>query len=94
MSDEIKIHYDEVEECLIKVNSSSGHLDAKTASIEGSNQLNIVKKINQINKELKALAISYQSLLKTNIEETQTSLEKMKEADEVIAASVRRGHTL
>lgn len=90
VSKEIKIRYNEVEKVLMKVKTSA-NFQHTAPSIEGSNQLNAVKKINDINKDLAILAQSYQTLLLANIEATQSSVETMKETDEAISASIKRG---
>ncbi|USK86917.1 YwqI/YxiC family protein [Peribacillus asahii] len=90
MSKEIKIRYDEVEKALNKVQTSTGLIQFTVPSIEGSNELNAVIKITDINKDLATLAQSYQALLLTNIKATQSSVEAMKETDEVISASIKR----
>jgi len=92
VSKEIKIRYDEVEKALNKVKTSTGLIGLTAPSIEGSNELNAVTKIIDINKDLVTLAQSYQALLLANIEATQSSVETMKETDEAISASIKRGH--
>ena len=92
MSKEIKIRYDEVEKVLNKVKTSTGLIRVTAPSIEGGNKLNTVTKMTDINKDLATLAQSYQALLLANIEATQSSVETMKETDEAISASIKRGH--
>ena len=92
VSKEIKIRYDEVEKALNKLKTSTSLIGLTAPSIEGSNELNAVTKITDINKDLATLAQSYQALLLANIEATQSSVETMKETDETISASIKRGH--
>ncbi len=92
MSKEIKIRYDEVEKALNKLKTSTSLIGLTAPSIEGSNELNTVTKMTDINKDLATLAQSYQALLLANIEATQSSVETMKETDETISASIKRGH--
>ena len=92
MSKEIKIRYDEVEKVLNKVKTSTGLIGVTAPSIEGGNKLNTVTKMTDINKDLATLAQSYQALLLANIEATQSSVKTMKETDEAISASIKRGH--
>ena len=92
VSKEIKIRYDEVEKALNKLKTSTSLIGLTAPSIEGSNELNTVTKMTDINKDLATLAQSYQALLLANIEATQSSVETMKETDETISASIKRGH--
>ncbi|MDQ0221243.1 hypothetical protein ELQ35_20895 [Peribacillus cavernae] len=90
MSKEIKMEYGEVEKVLGKLKSSANSLNASVKDEGGSNNLNVVKKLNKLNQDVQELAKSYQTLLIHNIEATQKSIQTMKDADEMISSSIRQ----
>ncbi|HZG70415.1 MAG TPA: YwqI/YxiC family protein [Chondromyces sp.] len=86
MSDQIKIVYEDVEQALTKLKSSTQMIDTSfPSSIGGENVLDTVTKLNEINQALQQLTEAYKALLLKNEEATRQSVQAMKETDEQVA---------
>lgn len=89
MSKEIKVSYGEVETALDTLKASTSQLSAPARDITGSNKLDVVDELIQLNEGLQTLANTYKDQLLSNIEATTQSVSALKEADEELSSSIK-----
>ncbi|MFT0802638.1 YwqI/YxiC family protein [Bacillus swezeyi] len=90
MSQEIKVKTGEVKEALSKLQHSAEALKPNVPTdIKGKNNLDVVKKIEDMNKDLKELTKAYASALSKQIAQTESAVETMKDTDNKLASSIK-----
>ncbi|MEC1260097.1 YwqI/YxiC family protein [Bacillus swezeyi] len=90
MSQEIKVKTGEVKHALSKLkHSAEGIKSSVPTDISGKNHLDVVKKIEEMNKDLKELAETYASALSKQIAQTESAVETMKDTDKKLASSIK-----
>lgn len=90
MSTEIKIKQSEIEQALTQMKSSSEALTSSFPSSIGSgNQLDVVNKLNEINRKLEQLTENYKALLLHNEEMTRQSVQQMMEKDQQLSSNMQ-----
>ncbi|GIN69125.1 YwqI/YxiC family protein [Bacillus sonorensis] len=90
MSQEIKVKTGEVKQALSKLkHSASAIKPAVPTDIKGQNKLDVVDKIEDMNKDLKKLTTAYASALSKQIVQTESAVEMMKDTDKKLASSMK-----
>ncbi|MFN2746615.1 MULTISPECIES: YwqI/YxiC family protein [Bacillus] len=90
MSQEIKVNSGEVKHTLSQLkHSAQGIKSSVPTDIGGKNHLDVVKKIEGMNKDLKKLTKAYASALSKQIIQTESAVETMKDTDKKLASSIK-----
>ncbi|WP_404469220.1 YwqI/YxiC family protein [Sutcliffiella horikoshii] len=90
MSTEIKIKQSEIEQALSQMKSSSEALTSSFPTAIGSgNRLDVVNKLNEINRTLEQLTENYKALMLHNEEMTRQSVEQMVEKDQQLSSNMQ-----
>ncbi|AZB44613.1 hypothetical protein CEF21_21270 [Bacillus sp. FJAT-42376] len=90
MSEQINIDIAEVNKVTDQLQSSSQAFTSSLPSdFASGNELDAVKKINELNKALQDAADQYKALLLKNVQATKESIQSMKETDEEVGASFK-----
>lgn len=90
MSTEIKIKKSEIEQALAQMKSSSDALTSSfPTSIGSGNRLDVVNKLNEINRTLEQLTENYKALILHNEEMTRQSVEQMVEKDQQLSSHMQ-----
>ncbi|ASB91078.1 YwqI/YxiC family protein [Bacillus sonorensis] len=90
MSQEIKVKTGEVKQALSKLKHSASAINpAVPTDIKGQNKLDVVDKIEDMNKDLKKLTTAYASALSKQIVQTESAVEMMKDTDKKLASSMK-----
>lgn len=92
MGTEIKIHYGEIEEALsaMKAAIHAFQTDFPTG-IGSGNDLEAIKKLNEVNEACQKAMETYKELLILNADATRQSVDQMKKADEHLSAAIAGG---
>jgi len=86
---EIHIRFAQVEKKLRQLQNTTEALNISyLSSIAGENELDVVRKLDELNGELRHLLEKYKTLLLSNIQSTFRSLDAMKETDQAISSSI------
>jgi Family of unknown function (DUF5344) len=86
---EIHIRFAQVEKKLRQLQNTTEALNISyLSSIAGGNELDVVRKLDELNGELRHLLEKYKTLLLSNIQSTFRSLDAMKETDQAISSSI------
>jgi Family of unknown function (DUF5344) len=89
MHTEIKIQYNETERALSKLRQT---IDAWNTTyprqIGGTNELEVINKLNILNEQCQKMLESYQQLLMENQAATQLSVEGMEETDRTLSSAM------
>ncbi|GCD82506.1 YwqI/YxiC family protein [Parageobacillus thermoglucosidasius] len=89
MNGEIHIQFAQVEKKLRQLQNTTEALTISyLSSIAGGNELDVVRKLDELNGELRHLLERYKTLLLSNIQSTFHSLDAMKETDQAISSSI------
>lgn len=90
MSSEIKIVFEEAEKGLsaLRAAAEAIHISLAKSPIQ-NNVLKTVDVINELNTSLQSLVETYQALLQANEQAASDTVQKMKEVDAQIAASMK-----
>ncbi|GMN98884.1 YwqI/YxiC family protein [Parageobacillus thermoglucosidasius] len=89
MNGEIHIRFTQVEKKLRQLQNTTEALTISyLSSIAGENELDVVRKLDELNGELRHLLEKYKTLLLSNIQSTFRSLDAMKETDQAISSSI------
>ncbi|KMJ60390.1 hypothetical protein AB685_06165 [Bacillus sp. LL01] len=90
MSTEIKIKQSDIEQVLTQIKSSSEALTSSFPTTIGSgNRLDVVNRLNEINRTLEQLTENYKALLLHNEEMTRQSVQQMVEKDRQISSNIQ-----
>ena len=90
MSNEIKIDYGEVENALSQLKAATQSLETSLpTSVGGSNQLDVVTKMEDLNQSFHQMVEAYKALLMNNEQATRTSVEEMRKTDQLLSSSIR-----
>ncbi|MCM3618164.1 YwqI/YxiC family protein [Sutcliffiella horikoshii] len=90
MSTEIKVKQSEIEQALTQMKSSSEALNSSfPSSIGNGNRLDVVNKLNEINRTLEQLTENYKALLLHNEEMTRQSVGQMVEKDQQLSSNMQ-----
>ncbi|MFJ5793808.1 YwqI/YxiC family protein [Bacillus atrophaeus] len=90
MSQEIKVNTSKVKQALSKLNQSAHAIKPHILTdINGQNQLDVIKKIENMNNDLQNLTKAYASALSKQIAQTEQAVNMMKDADEKLSASIK-----
>lgn len=89
MSQEIKVRYGDVEEAISKIDGAADSLETSLEEITGSNELNVVDKLNELSQLLAEVSEAYKQVLKENNQTVRTTLEDMKQVDENLSTSIK-----
>ncbi|WP_338778720.1 YwqI/YxiC family protein [Metabacillus sp. FJAT-52054] len=90
MSEEIVLDIDEVNKAVDGLQSSSqGFTSSLASDFASGNELDAVKKINELNKALQDAADQYKALLLKNIQATKESVQSMKDTDDELASTFK-----
>ena len=90
MSNEIKIEYGEVENALSQLKAATQSLETSLpTSVGGSNQLDVVTKMEDLNQSFHQMVEAYKALLVNNEQATRTSVEEMRKTDQLLSNSIR-----
>ncbi|WP_404446509.1 YwqI/YxiC family protein [Sutcliffiella horikoshii] len=90
MSTEIKIRQSEIEQALSQMKSSSEALTSSfPSSIGNGNRLDVVNKLNELNRTLEQLTENYKALILHNEEMTRQSVEQMVEKDQQLSTNMQ-----
>ncbi|WP_368658105.1 YwqI/YxiC family protein [Metabacillus halosaccharovorans] len=86
---EIKFQYHDIERVVKGMTGASASLDPSIPKdVVKNNQLDITKKIEEINKSLEQIMTNYQQLLAQNEAMVTSSVEAMKATDESLKTSM------
>ncbi|PMC37403.1 hypothetical protein CJ195_11650 [Bacillus sp. UMB0899] len=86
---EIKFQYHDIDRVLKEMTNASTTLAPSfPKDIVKNNQLDVTKKIEQINKSLEEIITSYQELLAQNESMVQSSVDAMKATDQSLKTSM------
>ncbi|PLR92658.1 YwqI/YxiC family protein [Bacillus sp. T33-2] len=89
MNAEIKINYGEIQETLSQFKAAAESMETSVpAGAFGSTQLDVARKLDELNQLLQQVLVSYKSLLLSNINGTEQSVQSMKEADQQVAGQI------
>jgi flagellar hook-basal body complex protein FliE len=89
---EIKIHYGEIEEALAAMKTAIHALQTDfPAGIGAGNELEAIKKLNEVNEACQKAMETYKELLILNADATRQSVDQMKKADEHLSAAIAGG---
>lgn len=89
MSTEIKIKQSEIEQALTQMKSSTEALASSFPSSIGSgNRLDVVNRLNEINRALEQLTENYKALLLHNEQMTRQSVQQMVEKDQQLSSNI------
>ncbi|MDQ0224113.1 hypothetical protein CHH83_03270 [Bacillus sp. 7586-K] len=89
MSQEIKVRYGDVEEAISKIDGAADSFETSLEEITGSNELNVVDKLNELSQLLVEVSEAYKQVLKENNQTVRTTLEDMKQVDENLSTSIK-----
>jgi len=89
VSQEIKVRYGDVEEAISKIDGAADSLETSLEEITGSNELNVVDKLNELSQLLAEVSEAYKQVLKENNQTVRTTLEDMKQVDENLSTSIK-----
>ncbi|MBG9770914.1 DUF5344 family protein [Bacillus vallismortis] len=90
MSLEVKVKTDEVKQAISKLKGSNhGKSFNIPANISGQNHLDVLTKIESINKELEGLTKVYTSTLTKQSIQTEQAIEALQHTDETLASSIK-----
>ncbi|WP_035351278.1 YwqI/YxiC family protein [Fictibacillus gelatini] len=85
---EIKVVYGDVEQALSRLKSVVPSQQPSLAPVkEGSNVLDAMTKLKNVNESLRKIIQSYQTLLLENEKATEKAVQSIREADEKLASS-------
>ncbi|MBS2970763.1 YwqI/YxiC family protein [Metabacillus sp. KIGAM252] len=88
--EEIKIDLAEVNKAVDGLQSSSqGFTSSLASDFASGNELDAVKKINELNQALQDAADQYKALLLKNIQATKESVQSMKDTDDELASTFK-----
>lgn len=86
---EIKFQYHDIDRVLKGMTMASTSLEPSLPKdVVKNNQLDVTKKIEQINKSLEEMMTNYQELLAQNESMVHSSVEAMKATDEALKTSI------
>ncbi|AAU22037.2 YwqI/YxiC family protein [Bacillus licheniformis] len=90
MGQEIKVKTGEVKQALSKLKHSAQAVKPNVQTdISGKNNLDVVKKIESMNKDLKSLTKAYASALAKQIAQTEQAVNAIKDADKKLSSSIK-----
>ncbi|MDQ0230660.1 DUF5344 family protein [Metabacillus malikii] len=89
MSQEIHIKYGEVEEAISKIDRTADSFATTLESISGSNELQVVEKLNELSQLLMEVSDAYKQILEDNNQSVRTALEEMKQVDENLSKTIK-----
>ncbi|MDA7026456.1 DUF5344 family protein [Bacillus sp. CLL-7-23] len=90
MSKEIKIKSGEVKSALSTLkNATKTTKTTVPTDIKGKNNLDVVKKIEGMNKDLKNLTDEYDHAFSLQIAQTEAAIDMMEDADKKVASSIK-----
>ncbi|WP_324249265.1 YwqI/YxiC family protein [Bacillus paralicheniformis] len=69
--------------------SKNDDIDSLGKDISGKNNLDVVKKIESMNKDLKSLTKAYASALAKQIAQTEQAVNAIKDADKKLSSSIK-----
>ncbi|MGC4376826.1 YwqI/YxiC family protein [Fictibacillus sp. Mic-4] len=85
---EIKVVYGEVEQALSRLKSAVPSMQPSFAPVkEGSNVLDTMTKLKNVNESLRKIIQAYQTLLLENKKATEKAVQSMRELDEKLIYS-------
>jgi len=85
---EIKMKYAEVEAQIDLMKTAGSSLDPTKPEPITGNTLNVVDKLTSLTEELEGVLFHYQEILASNNQTTTSSVQSMKDADELISSGI------
>ncbi|MDP4552890.1 DUF5344 family protein [Alkalihalobacillus macyae] len=89
MSKEIQIKYDEIEQVISRIEKTLHSLNTEIPNnLASENRLDVVERINQLNKMLTEVGNAYKEVLSANNESVRKSLSDMENTDQQLSSSM------
>ncbi|WLR41393.1 DUF5344 family protein [Bacillus carboniphilus] len=90
MSKEMKVRYGEVEQAISSIDKTLQSVDsALIKDMASGTQLDLVKKLNEINHLLEETSSNFKDILTEHNQLVNKSLQDLKEADDQISSSLK-----
>ncbi|WP_019244410.1 MULTISPECIES: DUF5344 family protein [Bacillus] len=89
MTQEMKIHYGDVETAVSKIENASDAFETTLIKdIASGNELDVVKKLNELNSMLEEVGLAYKKVLKENNQSVIRSIHNIETADQSLSSSI------
>lgn len=89
MSQDIKLRFSDINEALVDIQAASESFETSLIKdIASSNQLDVVRRLNELSQLFEEVANLYKSVLTENNQSASKAIEDFKEVDHTISASI------
>ncbi|MFJ7678984.1 DUF5344 family protein [Peribacillus sp. NPDC097284] len=89
MSQEIKVNGEDVKSAISKMDRTMESFKTKlTEDFAAGNELDVVKKINELNHQLEKIGQTYKEILKANNQSVRTAIQEVEQVDQQLSTSI------
>ncbi len=86
----MKVRYGEIEDAISKIESASEAFDPSfMKETANGNELDVVKKLNELNQMFEEIGLAYKKVLKANNQSVSRILQGVKEVDQSISSTMK-----
>ena len=89
LSQEIKVNGEDVKTALSKMDRTMESFKTKLLEdFAAGNELDVVKKINELNQHLEEIGETYKEILKANNQSARTAIQELEKVDHQLSTSI------
>ncbi|MGE7602376.1 DUF5344 family protein [Peribacillus sp. NPDC097675] len=89
LSQEIKVNGEDVKTAISKMDRTMETFKTKLLEdFAAGNELDVVKKINELNHQLEAIGQTYEEILKANNQSVRTAIQEIEKVDQQLSTSI------
>ncbi|MFJ7637755.1 DUF5344 family protein [Peribacillus sp. NPDC097224] len=89
MSQEIKVNGEDVKSAISKMDRTMESFKTKLLEdFAAGNELDVVKKIKELNHQLEKIGQSYKEILKANNQSVRTAIQEVEQVDQQLSTSI------